>query len=54
MLTDIPSVILRTSNHEEDIQYCNSFGIEGYDRKPGPVSKLGRINFADKVKNVIH
>jgi two-component system, response regulator len=42
-LADIPTVIRTTSNREEDIQYCNSFGIEGYYRKPGQVSELRQI-----------
>jgi len=42
-LADIPTVILTTSNREEDVAYCTSFGIAGYYQKPGPISELRDI-----------
>jgi two-component system, response regulator len=42
-LADIPTVILTTSNIEEDVQYCQKYGIAGYFHKPGSVSELREI-----------
>ena len=42
-LVDIPTVILTTSNREEDVEYCSRYGIAGYYRKSGPISEWREI-----------
>lgn len=42
-LMDIPTVILTTSSAEEDVRYCQSFGIHGYYRKPDSINELRDI-----------
>lgn len=39
----IPAVVLTTSNIEEDVQYCQQLGIDGYYRKPGTIAELREI-----------
>jgi len=42
-LASISMVILTTSSREDDFLYCQSFGIEGYYRKPGSIYELREI-----------
>lgn len=42
-LAEIPTVILTTSNIEEDLSYCKRFGIAGYFQKPSSVEELREI-----------
>jgi CheY-like chemotaxis protein len=42
-IANIPTVILTTSNREEDVAYCQSLGIAGYYRKPGSFLELREI-----------
>jgi CheY-like chemotaxis protein len=41
--TDIPVVVLTTSDSVEDIEYCKSCGAAGYFRKPGSIVELVKI-----------
>ena len=40
---DIPVVVLTTSNHEEDIEYCKHYGAVAYYRKPSSIMELVKI-----------
>ena len=42
-LSQIPVVILTTSNIEDDVQYCHGFGIARYYSKPGSIAELRKI-----------
>ena len=42
-LADIPIVILTTSQREEDIRYCQSYGVDEYYRKPSTIADLASI-----------
>lgn len=42
-IASIPIVILTTSGSDEDMQYCLSYGIQGYYRKPGSFIELENI-----------
>jgi len=42
-LSHIPVVVLTTSNYEADLQYCQSYGVDGYYRKPGAMAELKGI-----------
>ena len=42
-LAMIPTVIMTTSNRDEDVNYCHSLGIQGFFRKPGPIAELREI-----------
>jgi CheY-like chemotaxis protein len=41
--TDIPVVVLTTSDSAEDIEYCRNYGAVGYFRKPGSIVELVKI-----------
>jgi CheY-like chemotaxis protein len=40
---DIPVVVLTTSNHEEDMEYCKQYGAVAYYRKPSSIVDLIKI-----------
>lgn len=40
---DIPVVILTTSNHDEDVKYCQQYGAAAYYPKPSSIVDLVKI-----------
>jgi CheY-like chemotaxis protein len=42
-LAHIPVVVLTTSQNEQDLQYCQDYGVSGYYHKPSSMHELKKI-----------
>lgn len=42
-LSNIPVVVLTTSQSEADLRYCQKYGVAGYHHKPGSMAGLKEI-----------